>query len=133
MGKYQDICNFAGEMNSGIKQKIQQSLVIILIGAFGFILANNIIFQHTHKSEDGRTIVHAHPFNKSAGETPGESHHHSKTELILYEKVLQLFSILIIPLVLLILSFATHHFIRNQFISSQGFTLFICGRAPPVY
>lgn len=45
------------------------------------VLANGIVFRHSHRLADGTIICHAHPYKSSSGnQSPG--HAHSRDELI---------------------------------------------------
>lgn len=42
-----------------------------------------MVYYHSHITNDGRLVSHAHPFNKSQDSTPFKSHHHSAIDLLL--------------------------------------------------
>lgn len=52
-----------------------------LLGLYVAVLANGIIFRHSHRLADGTIICHAHPYKSSPG-TQFPSHAHSRDELI---------------------------------------------------
>jgi hypothetical protein len=51
------------------------------------LIANNVMFMHSHYLSDGTIITHAHPFKKSADSEPIPVHSHSKAELLILENL----------------------------------------------
>ncbi len=79
---------------------IKQLVGILLVGLMGFILINKSVYMHAHRLDNGKIIVHAHPFNKSTDDKPVKSHHHSKAELIFINVFNFLSFLIFLPFVL---------------------------------
>ncbi len=62
-----------------------------MIGLVSWINFNNVVFLHTHQLNDESIVIHAHPYQKSADETPLASHKHTLTELYNIDNVSLLF------------------------------------------
>lgn len=63
-----------------VKYFITRSLLIIV----GFLIFNNLFFLHWHNLENGKVIIHAHPYNKWAERNASEtSHEHTQQEIFL--------------------------------------------------
>jgi len=78
------ICCKFSKLNRGIKaKKLTGSLLLILfLGYFGSIT----LFSHTHHVENGRIIVHSHPFKSFPGKEPVR-HSHSSESFILIQSI----------------------------------------------
>jgi hypothetical protein len=62
-----------------------------------WIMLNNSFFMHYHQLDDGRYVIHAHPFNKTAEEGQKSSGHtHSCKELVFINFVNSLLVLLIL-------------------------------------
>lgn len=46
----------------------------------GLLVFNNVFYSHSHIKANGVIISHAHPFQKSNGQSPSKTHHHSSFE-----------------------------------------------------
>ncbi len=55
-----------------------------LLAVVLLLQANNIFFQHTHQTSEGRYIAHAHPYSS---DDQGKDHHHSEKELIYLDQI----------------------------------------------
>jgi len=105
----------------------------LAIGIMGLLIANKALFIHTHKLEDGRIVVHAHPYNKSGdSESPYKNHSHTKLELLFYQNSENL-TVLGTPYFSFITVFTTWVYpfdnsTENNLTSIQAFL----GRAPPL-
>jgi len=53
---------------------------IVCITVFSLLVINNALFNHTHKTESGKLVSHAHPFSKS-------THNHSAGEVCYYDNL----------------------------------------------
>lgn len=75
-----------------------------MIGVIGMLIANQAIFLHIHKLNDGTIVEHAHPYDRSTDSQPYKSHHHSTAELLFFENLDLLFLVafLILPLIALV-------------------------------
>jgi hypothetical protein len=70
-------CKMNNKRGINIKQKVSY----FLLAAFCMILANNVVFLHSHIAPDGTRYFHAHPYHKN-NKIPGEQHKHTNIELI---------------------------------------------------
>jgi len=52
-------------MKTTTKKRLQKLLTGVLVFAVGLLIANHVVFLHSHKLPDGSIIIHAHPYNKS--------------------------------------------------------------------
>lgn len=105
------------------------ALVMIVISLM--LIANNSVFLHVHHLPDGTVVAHAHPYNKSTGPTPEDSHRHSSMELLFLQSLL-LLTLLIVPALLLLPAARKLH--RIPAIQPFIFAPFVLpgiGRAPP--
>ena len=67
---------------ANISMRLFSYLFIVIVG---LMIANKVLNLHLHKMENGSIVAHAHPFEKSDGSTPYESHQHTDTELLLIQ------------------------------------------------
>lgn len=63
-------------------RNLTASLLLVL---FSLVVANNVCYVHVHILPDGRTVKHAHPYQKSK-ELPGKQHQHTSVELVIIEQ-----------------------------------------------
>lgn len=62
-----------------IKIRFVSILFLLLIGG---VIVNSTFFLHAHKSDGGKIIFHAHPFDKGAeSDNPLAQHKHNKIDL----------------------------------------------------
>lgn len=87
-------------MSNSVKYRITKIISLILISVIAIYNINSILFVHTHTLENGSTIVHSHPYNKSDESKQKHHHSHSQNELISLEKFKHIF-IFILYLLLL--------------------------------
>lgn len=62
-----------------IRKILAYLMLVLVIG----ITVNNVVYLHSHILSDQTVITHAHPFDKSADNTPFKTHHHSNFEYTL--------------------------------------------------
>ena len=104
-------------------------LLIVMMSIF---IINNTLFIHAHKTDDGRIVVHAHPYDKSDDSQPYKSHQHTKTEFLFLDKLKLLFLFIFILFVFLnIINKSRFLFL---FITSftQPYKFLFTSRAPPI-
>jgi hypothetical protein len=65
------------------------SILIIITLAQVF---NTALYSHSHKLDNGKIIVHAHPYNKEKESLPLKSHRHSNLEILILQSIQLLFS-----------------------------------------
>ncbi|ADY52538.1 hypothetical protein Pedsa_1985 [Pseudopedobacter saltans DSM 12145] len=70
------------------KEKFRNISSVFHLILFCLILANNILFVHSHKLANGQIIVHAHPFFPQDDGTTAP-HQHNSNEYIALGKVFQ--------------------------------------------
>ena len=105
------------------------ALVMIVISLM--LIANNSAFLHVHHLPDGTVVAHAHPYNKSTGPTPEDSHQHSSQELLFLQSLLLLSMIIAAAMIFLPAARKIQRVPAIQpFIFAQ-FVLPPTGRAPP--
>lgn len=81
-------------MKAGMHYIVKKYFAIALVGIIGLLTLNNTLFMHLHRLPDGSLIVHAHPFSKSnQADDPGQTHQHTKVELLVFDSLLILFAI----------------------------------------
>jgi len=57
-----------------------KAMSIVFITVFSLLVINNALFNHTHKTESGKLVNHAHPFSKS-------THNHNDGEVCYYDNL----------------------------------------------
>jgi hypothetical protein len=77
------------------KMCVTRLVSIILSIAVAFQIFNNSVYQHSHILPDGTIVIHAHPYNKTADNSPLKKHNHTISEI----QILQNFEILFILLI----------------------------------
>ena len=106
----------------------KRTLSILLIVLLGLLIANKALFTHTHTLANGKTVAHAHPFNKHSD----KKHQHSGVEFAFFAQ-LDLLFIVTIALVAKPIEYYAGSFLVQK---AQSFIdishRVISGRAPPV-
>ncbi|HKK63518.1 MAG TPA: hypothetical protein VJ951_13215, partial [Bacteroidales bacterium] len=82
------------------------SIVPLLV----FMLINQSVNLHYHKSDEGVVISHSHPYAKSdnSGEDPYSHHKHTKSQFFILAQLTSGFAPLIIFLAISFVLFASH-------------------------
>lgn len=70
------------------KKNIRQGFGILQLVFFCLIILNGILFIHSHRLDDGRIVIHAHPFMPQDDGTP-IPHQHNAGELIILSQSFQ--------------------------------------------
>ncbi len=114
-----------------VKKITMQFIRIMLLASILVFIANNSIYYHSHKLQNGTIIAHAHPFNKAQDSAPFKTHKHSLVNLFFLEHLQLLFFILVFSS-LLITSSTFHRFylVGNHHVYSTLSRL-NSSRAPP--
>lgn len=89
---------------SGIPAKrknILQLAASLLIVVFVLQVFNKTFYLHTHLSEQGIIVTHAHPYNKTADSEPVKSHRHTRDQMMVLSSFDFLFPVLFLFLILL--------------------------------
>lgn len=66
---------------------IRKFTIGLLILLMGCLLVNQALFTHAHVLLDGSLVSHAHPFSKNTDDSRGNTHKHSRFEIILLEQL----------------------------------------------
>ncbi len=119
-------------MKAKINNVTMKSVSYLLIVMMGIFIANNILFMHTHKMDDGRIVVHAHPYDKSDDSQPYKSHQHTTKELLFLDNVKLFFVFIFLLFILLYLVKKSRS--SSLFITSftQPYKFLFTSRAPPI-
>lgn len=114
-------------------RKISVSIIsYFMIGIIALLITNQSLFLHTHNLADGTAVVHAHPFNKSDSSS-GETHNHSKKEIISLQHLQLLFAITFI--IFSIIKYNDKKINKSRLALSYKYTYttHYQGRAPPKF
>jgi hypothetical protein len=119
-------------MKTTIKNITIKSVLYLLIVMMSIFVINNTLFIHAHKTDDGRIVVHAHPYDKSDDSQPYKSHQHTKNEFLFLDKVKLLF--LFIFTLFVFFNLVSKSRFLFLFITSfiQPYKFLFISRAPPV-
>ena len=71
---------------------------VFILGVALFTIANQALYIHTHQTEEGEIIVHAHPFDKENDAKPIKTHHHEKVDFLFIQNAQVLFFVLMISI-----------------------------------
>lgn len=118
-------------MKPTIKRAIKYSVASILMAIMLLFIANNIVFLHTHKLDNGKILVHAHPYKKSQDSAPFKKHQHTAGQFY------QLTHLQLLFFVAFVTAFVSPYFSKTQkftLVVFQIHSLLISqkkGRAPP--
>lgn len=107
-----------------------------LLGLWSLMMLNSVLYRHSHRLPNGKIVSHAHPYQKSADNSPAQPHEHTDEELALLQLIDgQLFE----PPAVVAINFAAfqckkaiNNFFYNCFFPSSH-SSFQAGRAPPQY
>ncbi|MGC9352291.1 MAG: hypothetical protein ACP5D9_00540 [Mariniphaga sp.] len=75
------------------------------------VIANRIVFTHSHILDNGEVISHAHPYDKTNDSEPFKSHHHTQAELFFFQNIEIFFPFVFILLKLIYLPPKEKYFI----------------------
>lgn len=117
-------------MNSFRKFKI--AFISILLPAM-LLLAGNAVFNwHVHKCDNGKMIVHAHPYQKSSSQN-GTNHSHSCSDCLSLQQITSFLFVLTTTLVLILhcndfvdITKTYHYHVKQNLLSCL-----LPNRAPP--
>jgi hypothetical protein len=79
---------------------ILKSVAFLLAGIMIIMVANIVIFTHSHLLPGGQIISHAHPYDKTGDTKPFKSHNHSKEEILFFRNIQILFPIVFLVLLI---------------------------------
>lgn len=85
-------------MNGKYNIKFKQIVVALFTFLIGFVIVNDVSNMHVHRLENGKMVIHAHPFNKSQDNEPVKSHHHSTFDFLQIQQAQILFWVAFIAL-----------------------------------
>ncbi len=83
------------------RKKILQVAASLLIMVFVLQVFNKTFYLHTHITEQGNIVTHAHPYNKNTDSEPVKSHSHTRDQLLVISSFDFLFPVIFLFLVLL--------------------------------
>jgi heme/copper-type cytochrome/quinol oxidase subunit 4 len=117
------------------RDSIKQKFAYIALLAICFMIFNNIFFMHWHHLENGKIIVHAHPYNKFAEKSEtNPKHSHNSEEIAL----IAILNTALISILIVLYSFVNyyphlkkHNFVLNYSLHEQRFLSNLMARPPP--
>ncbi|MEZ4999372.1 MAG: hypothetical protein R2744_12960 [Bacteroidales bacterium] len=83
----------------GFFRKHKQQVAIVLLPVLVVLYVNSVINRHEHLVS-GNVYTHSHPFDRSAGDSPYQPHHHTDRELLFLDQISIPVMVLIAALVL---------------------------------
>jgi len=118
-------------MEAAVKHITLKIFILLMVAVMGMLIANNAIFMHVHKLNDGTIISHAHPYDKTSDTQPHKSHQHSKVEYVLFHNLEILFPVFF--LIFFLTAFTTKRKVLFDLIAVRQLVClnFYKGRAPP--
>lgn len=131
---YKQIICFYQLMKSTINNIVIKLVTLFMIGVMLMLIANKAYFLHVHKLDNGATITHAHPYDKSNDSDPYKSHQHTNSEFSFFQNLNILFLIIFLTLPLIIIvkkekvSFKSITETKHTLIDVNSHR----GRAPPI-
>lgn len=101
--------------------------------AMAFQITSNALYKHSHILSDGRLVTHAHPFDRSADNSPFKKHTHSFPEISFLHDLETLFGPLFTGIT--ILCFISHQKLPvfQTELCLTPFRACLPGRSPPLY
>lgn len=96
------------------------------------LIANKSLFMHAHQLVNGKIIIHAHLYNKSADTKPYKSHDHTEDELLYLTITETLFLFVLISLALIQLFIRSKYYFHCSANIVKIFMIRLTCRAPPI-
>lgn len=115
-----------------LKNTTLKLVTLLMIGVMGVFIANKAVFLHVHILNDGRIIEHAHPYDTSSDSEPYKSHQHTKAELLFFQNLELLFTVVFLILVLIAFVEKTKFSFSPPTKHTLGCLILHKGRAPPI-
>lgn len=118
------------------RNKFQKVIVLLLLISLIWAGFNLFYFTHSHIDENGKTVVHAHPYQKE-NQNPKDfpKHTHSKSELLVFAFIYQVLSQFTFNLIFIIFLLNIHANLKNKFSFQWNPAEFLCKnifrRGPP--
>ncbi len=119
-------------MNS-VRQAIIKTTAALLIGILALGIANQAVFIHSHQTENGQFITHAHPYQTSDNNSKTPSHQHSKIQLLVFSQLNLLFLLAFLYTGLLFFPAWIKHNLPQSLRLFGSISHKIRNRAPPAY
>lgn len=110
---------------------VRKKLAIVLAVVIGMVVINNIVFMHAHILDNGKIIVHAHPYNKSQDPSPFKEHQHSAKEFLHISHIQLLFFVFFLIIALSVFNRPIKKCRSNESPYNRLCYVSIRGRAPP--
>jgi hypothetical protein len=120
------------------RNKIQQLIILLTLLSLIWANFNVFYFTHSHVDENGRIIVHAHPYQKEDRKSHNAPNHtHSKSEFTLLALIYQVLSLFILYLLFFIFLFHFNPNLKTKFSFQWNPAEIICKnifrRGPPSF
>jgi hypothetical protein len=114
-----------------------RNIKIIIIGylltaMIAGMIINHSFYIHTHKTEEGRIVVHAHPYQKGGEPASEPVHQHSSLELFILEHFMLLCMSILIPM-LLFKHPCIYKYLSPRFRLQTDSYAACQGRSPPMF
>ena len=104
----------------------------LLCSLFVLQIANQAFYSHSHITEDGKVISHAHPFQKDSDSSPIKEHSHTQSDFLLLAQLNILFLTASAVITLfIVLGYQVIFKGAKQFCLS-GYSVRKSGRSPPL-
>lgn len=104
-----------------------------LIG-FALLLANNILFMHTHILPDGQVVMHAHPYHKTPPKDSGaQQHSHNAFEFFVFAQLQLLFFLPLLAVLIITVQKRTKYYLNIFFNRCSSVLDLPLLRGPPAF
>jgi hypothetical protein len=107
-------------------------IAVVLAASMVLVIANRIVFTHSHILDNGKVISHAHPYNKTNDSEPFKSHHHTQAELFFFPHIEIYFSFVFLSLNLFYPLPRENHFVYSEKKATLDVITSQKCRAPPL-
>jgi uncharacterized membrane protein YwaF len=101
-------------MKRPFKNRIVKTIAVVLVASMVLVIADKIVFTHSHILADGRVISHSHPYDKTNDSEPFKSHHHTQAELFFFQHIEIFFPFVFFSLKLIYRPARENHFIYSE-------------------
>lgn len=118
-------------MKTSVRKITRQLALYTVTALMGLMVFNKVFYSHSHVKASGVIITHAHPFQKTEGQNPASTHHHTSFEFSILDSF-ELYWIGFLVILLSIVGFVhleknLHEFSKHQSASHIALN----DRAPP--
>lgn len=109
-----------------------RTFALLMIGVMGMLIANKGLNLHSHKLDNGKIVMHSHPFNKNQDSNPFKSHQHTNIEFLVLENLGILFFLVFLTITLFALIRKKTFYDNNKKGKLKILPYSYPGRAPPL-